>query len=203
LDNRHPSICRAVDYIREQQETEGCFFGRWGVNYIYGTWQSIIGPIRCGEDPSQPWIQRAASWLRSVQKPDGSFGESPDSYEDPALKGIGDSTASQTSWAAMALLEIAGPEDPAVAGAINWLISTQLDKESAADQDENPDGDPVGSWSEPQFTGTGFPRVFYLRYHMYRMYFPLMAIGRWLRAKDVDTRAFIGEEKAGELIEAS
>ena len=203
LDNRHPSICRAVEYIREQQETEGCFFGRWGVNYIYGTWQSIIGPIRCGEDPSQPWIQRAASWLRSVQKPDGSFGESPDSYEDPALKGIGDSTASQTAWAAMSLLEIAGPEDPAVGGAINWLLSTQLDKESAADREENPDGDPVGSWSEPQFTGTGFPRVFYLRYHMYRMYFPLMAIGRWLRAKDVDTRAFIGEEKAGEFIEAS
>ena len=138
-----------------------------------------------------------------MQKPDGSFGESPDSYEDPALKGIGDSTASQTAWAAMSLLEIAGPEDPAVGGAINWLLSTQLDKESAADREENPDGDPVGSWSEPQFTGTGFPRVFYLRYHMYRMYFPLMAIGRWLRAKDVDTRAFIGEEKAGEFIEAS
>lgn len=201
IDNDHPMLRRGVEYVKRSQDPAGCFFGRWGVNYIYGTWQSIVGPIRCGEDPAQPWIQRAATWLRSVQKDDGSFGESPRSYEDPALKGVGESTASQTAWAAMSLLEIAGPDDPDLHRAINWLIRTQLNTQTASDSGRNPDGDPAGSWAETQFTGTGFPRVFYLRYHMYRLYFPLMAIGRWLRAKGVDTHALITESTDSQLLE--
>jgi len=175
-------VRRAIAYIRSHQEPDGPFFGRWGVNYIYGTWQAVIGPIRCGEDRDAPWIQRAGAWIKSVQKSDGSFGESALSYEDPAWRGRGPSTASQTAWAAMILQEIYGPDDPDLARAIAWLAATQLDEQRAASAEDNPDGDPPGSWRETEFTGTGFPRVFYLRYHLYRLYFPVMAIGRYLDA---------------------
>ena len=178
----HPAVQRAVQYIRSRQEAEGCWFGRWGVNYIYGTWQSIGGMRHIGVDMSQPWIQRAGTWLKSVQKPDGSFGESANSYEDPSLKGVGPSTASQTAWAAMTLQVVFGPDDPDLARAIRWLCDTQLNESDALNQSLNPDGDAPGSWVETEFTGTGFPRVFYLRYHLYRLYFPLMAIARFLHS---------------------
>ncbi|HMN96530.1 MAG TPA: squalene--hopene cyclase [Phycisphaerales bacterium] len=180
----HPAVRRAIAYIRSGQEPEGCFFGRWGVNYIYGTWQAVIGPIRCGEARDAEWILRAGAWIKSIQKPDGSFGESADTYEDPSLKGTGPSTASQTAWASMLLQEIFGPEDPDLHRAIAWLVGTQLAPADAADGARNPDGDPAGSWAEQEFTGTGFPRVFYLRYHLYRLYFPLMALGRFVRARE-------------------
>ncbi|MHC4948789.1 MAG: squalene--hopene cyclase [Planctomycetota bacterium] len=179
-----PPVRRALDYLRRAQEPEGCFPGRWGVNYLYGTWQAIVGPIRCGVDPRSDWMQRARRWVRSVQQDDGSFGESANSYEDPSLKGCGPPTASQTAWAAMTLLAIEGPDDPDVRRAVHWLVARQLDVADAADPARNPDGDPPGSWMETEFTGTGFPRVFYLRYHLYRLYFPLMAIARYLAARD-------------------
>jgi len=178
-------IQHAIRYVKSTQEREGCWFGRWGVNYIYGTWQSVIGPIRVGIDPETPWIQQAGAWVKSVQKPDGSFGESANSYEDPATKGIGPPTASQTAWGAMILQEIFGPDDPDLRRAIEWLCETQLTEAQALDPEQNPDGDPAGSWHEPWFTGTGFPKVFYLRYHLYRLYFPVMAIGRYLSAHGV------------------
>lgn len=178
----HESIRRAVEYIKSRQEVEGCFFGRWGVNYIYGTWQAVIGPIRCGASRKEEWIQRAGAWIKSIQKEDGSFGETANSYEDPSLKGQGNSTASQTAWAAMILQEVFGPDDPDLKRAIAWLASTQLREEDVDDPNKNPDRDPAGSWIETEFTGTGFPRVFYLRYHLYRLYFPIMAIGRYLAA---------------------
>lgn len=178
----HPAVARAIAYIRSKQEPEGCWFGRWGVNYIYGTWQSVIGPIRCGVSRDEPWIRRAGEWMKSIQKADGSFGESANSYEDPRLKGQGPSTASQTAWAAMVIQEIYGAEDPDLLRALEWLARTQLSESDAHDRERNPDGDPPGSWRETEFTGTGFPRVFYLRYHLYRLYFPLMALGRWARA---------------------
>jgi squalene-hopene/tetraprenyl-beta-curcumene cyclase len=205
--NTHPAVKRAVEYIRSQQvvvddlqerhegaearrherirQTGGAWFGRWGVNYIYGTWQAVIGPIRCGEDPQQEWIQRAGRWIKAIQKPDGSFGESANSYVDPSLKGQGPSTASQTAWAAMILQEIYGPNDSDLRRAIEWLAGSQLNEQEARDPRKNPDRDPPGSWIELEFTGTGFPRVFYLRYHLYRLYFPLMAIGRYLTAHGV------------------
>lgn len=179
----NPAVQRAVKYIKSKQEPEGCWFGRWGVNYIYGTWQSIGGMRHIGVDMTQPWIQRAGHWLKSVQKPDGSFGESANSYEDPSLKGIGPSTASQTAWAAMTLQVVFGPDDPDLARAIRWLCNTQLSAADAPNRLLNPDGDPPGSWVETEFTGTGFPRVFYLRYHLYRLYFPLMAIARWAKSQ--------------------
>jgi squalene-hopene/tetraprenyl-beta-curcumene cyclase len=178
----HPAVRRAIAYIKSHQHPEGCFFGRWGVNYIYGTWQAVIGPIRCGVSRDEDWILRAGRWTKSIQKSDGSFGETANSYEDPSLKGIGPSTASQTAWGAMILQEVFGPDDPDLLRAINWLAASQLTAHDALDRQKNPDRDLPGSWVEPWFTGTGFPRVFYLRYHLYRLYFPIMAIGRFLAA---------------------
>jgi len=171
----HPAVTRAIEFLRQTQEPEGCWFGRWGVNYIYGTWQVVCGLKNAGADMSLDWIAKAGDWLRSVQKPDGSFGESADTYEDPALKGQGPSTASQTAWGTMALMAVYGPHDEPVVAGIRWLVETQL-------REDRPDsGDRAGSWHEPWFTGTGFPRVFYLRYHLYRLYFPIMCLGRWRR----------------------
>jgi len=160
-----PNVQRAISFIKATQEPDGCWFGRWGVNYLYGTWQVLGGLERVGCDMRADWVQKAGQWLLDHQKPDGSFGESPDTYEDPALRGTGPSTASQTAWAAMALMNVYGPNHEAVHRAIHWLCQTQT---------------PDGNWDEPWFTGTGFPKVFYLRYHFYRLYFPIMAIGRWL-----------------------
>lgn len=174
LDIRRPEVRHAVRFIHARQDPAGCWFGRWGVNYIYGTWQVVCGLQRIGCDISQPWIRKAGAWLKSVQKEDGSFGESANSYQDPALKGRGPSTASQTAWGAMALQAIFGRDDPAVGRAIQWLCAAQL-VDATDDQ-----GNPPGSWTEHEFTGTGFPRVFYLRYHLYRLYFPIMALGRYL-----------------------
>jgi squalene-hopene/tetraprenyl-beta-curcumene cyclase len=162
----HPAVQRAIAFIKESQDPCGAWWGRWGVNYIYGTWQILTGLRSVGEDMSQPYVQRAADWLRSVQKPDGSFGETCQSYHDPRLKGQGESTASQTAWGAMGLMAALGPDNPAVRNAIDWLIENQGED---------------GSWEEPWFTGTGFPKVFYLKYHLYRLYFPLTALSRYRR----------------------
>ncbi len=178
----HPAVARAVDYIRARQEPEGCFFGRWGVHYIYGTWQAVIGPIRCGAPRDADWVQRAGRWMKSVQKSDGSFGESADAYLDRSRMGQGPSTASQTAWGAMVLQEIFGADDPDLRRAIEWLCRHQLTDAAAADARLNPDGDPAGGWCERECTGTGFPKVFYLRYHLYRLSFPTMALGRYMEA---------------------
>ncbi len=162
----HPAVQNALRFLEFEQEPEGCWFGRWGVNYIYGTWQVVCGLRTVGLDMSLPWVQKAGAWLKNIQKEDGSFGESADSYEDPAVKGQGPSTASQTSWGVMALMAIYGPNDPGVQRGVRYLLDTQLES---------------GSWDEPWFTGTGFPRVFYLRYHLYRLYFPIMCLGRYLQ----------------------
>ena len=161
-----PAIDKAVRYICGQQDPDGSWWGRWGVNYIYGTWQVIMGLRAVGEDLQQPWVRRAADWLLSVQKPDGSFGETCASYDDPKLKSEGESTASQTAWGAMALMAILGVNHQAVVAAVRWLVDTQT---------------ATGTWEEEPYTGTGFPRVFYLKYHLYRLYFPLTAIARFKR----------------------
>ena len=161
-----PIVERAINFIIDEQDADGSWWGRWGVNYVYGTWQILTGLRAVNEDMSRPYITRALQWLRSVQKPDGSFGESCDSYEDSRLKGIGESTPSQTAWGAMGLMAVVGADDPAVRRAIDWLIANQRED---------------GNWDENYYTGTGFPRVFYLMYHYYRLYFPLTALARYRR----------------------
>ncbi|HLL89218.1 MAG TPA: squalene--hopene cyclase [Tepidisphaeraceae bacterium] len=166
LRHDHPAVARAIAYMKSEQDPDGSWWGRWGVNYVYGTWQCLTGLKSVNFDMSADWVQRAAEWLKSVQKPDGSFGETARSYDDPSLKGQGPSTASQTAWGTMGMLAALGPNDPAVKRGIDWLIANQ-----------NPDG----TWDEHWFTGTGFPKVFYLKYHYYRLYFPLTALARYAR----------------------
>jgi len=159
----HPVIHRAVKFLLQDQCKDGSWFGRWGVNYIYGT-SGVLRALETVSLATREFCKRAVSWLRSVQKVDGSFGESLSSYDVPSTKGQGTSTASQTAWGLIGLLASAGTEDPAVAKAVNYLVHRQQ-----AD----------GTWSEPEFTGTGFPGVFYLKYHLYRNSFPVYALARY------------------------
>lgn len=186
-DQTHPAVSRGIGFIRSRQEPDGCWFGRWGVNYIYGTWQVVGGLRSIGYNMSEDWIQKAGQWLKKYQQADGSFGESCDTYEDESLRGTGPSTASQTAWGVMSLMAIYGPQDPDVQRGIQWLCDQQLT------QDHPTSGDKAGSWHEPWFTGTGFPKVFYLRYHLYRLYFPVMAIGRWMRLYDEESEKVASE----------
>ena len=166
LRSGHSVIDRGVAYLRNSQEADGSWFGRWGVNYIYGTWQAVEVLRAVGIAADDPAVRSAANWLVSRQQADGGLGESPDSYADPSLAGRGTPTPSQTAWAVAGLVA-AGRLDGAAADGVRWLVDRQ-----ASD----------GDFAESEFTGTGFPKVFYLRYHYYRVYFPLMALARWCRA---------------------
>jgi squalene-hopene/tetraprenyl-beta-curcumene cyclase len=176
-------------YIRAEQEPQGSWFGRWGVNHIYGT-AAVLPALRAiGEDMSTATVQRAGQWLAAHQNADGGWGETCASYMDDRLRGTGPSTASQTAWALMALVALAGRDfEASIRRGADYLVTTQRD----------------GSWDEPYYTGTGFPgygtgartdlqvqemkkrfaqgtelqRGFMINYNMYRHYFPLMALGR-------------------------
>jgi squalene-hopene/tetraprenyl-beta-curcumene cyclase len=163
-DNNHPQIRDAIDYVRRQQEEDGSWYGRWGVNYIYGTWQVLRGMRALNLDMNEDWLQRARVWLEGVQHPDDGWGERCNTYDDPVFKGQGPSTASQTAWAVMGLCAFDNPENPALKRGIEYLIQTQ-----------NADG----SWTEHETTGTGFPKVFYLKYDMYRNAWPLLALATY------------------------
>lgn len=181
-----PVIQRARKFLREDQKPDGSWFGRWGVNFVYGT----SGVLRALEQiglGAQADSQRAADWFRSVQNPDGGFGESVLSYYDERVKGQGKSTASQTAWGLIGLLASIGPNDPAVARTAAWLVEHQ-----------NADG----TWTEDEFTGTGFPCVFYLKYHLYRNTFPLYALARYTNMKRGERR-FTAVQIPGEEIQHS
>ncbi len=175
-DLQHPQIKDALDYVKGQQEDDGSWYGRWGVNYIYGTWQVCRGLAALGLDMAQPWLTRARAWLESVQHEDGGWGERCNTYDDPVFKGQGPSTASQTAWAVMGLLAFGDPDRESVRRGIEYLVRTQ-----------NPDG----SWTEDEVTGTGFPKVFYLKYDMYRNAWPLLALATYrkvLRGEKIGDR---------------
>ena len=159
----HPAVQRGLKFLLQDQCEDGSWFGRWGVNYVYGT-SGVLRALETVSLTAKEYCQRAVRWLRSVQKPDGSFGESLRSYKEPATKGQGNSTASQTAWGLIGLLAGADTSDPAIQKAAAYLVEQQ-----------NADG----SWSEDEFTGTGFPCVFYLKYHLYRNSFPLYALARF------------------------
>jgi squalene-hopene/tetraprenyl-beta-curcumene cyclase len=167
----HPQVQKALRFIREHQEEDGSWYGRWGVNYIYGTWQVLRGLRALNLNMNEPWLTKARDWLESVQHEDGGWGERCNTYDDPVFKGQGPSTASQTAWAVMGLCAFEDPDRPALWRGIEYLIRTH-----------NPDG----SWTEQETTGTGFPKVFYLKYDMYRNTWPLLALATFrnlLRAK--------------------
>jgi len=164
---RHPAIIRGVTWLLRAQEADGSWFGRWGANYVYGTGAVVPALIAAGVRPAKPAIRRAVAWLEAHQNDDGGWGEDLRSYDDPALAGRGASTASQTAWALLALLAAGEHASAAAEGGVRWLAVTQR-----AD----------GSWEEPQYTGTGFPGDFYINYHLYRLAFPLSALGRYVRA---------------------
>ncbi len=154
-----------LSWLLDQQEDDGSWFGRWGINHVYGTGAALPALAAMGVGPEEQPIRRAVAWLHAHQNEDGGWGEDPRSYDDPAWIGRGDSTASQTAWALLAL-HAAGEQlgrSQAMERGVAWLISTQR---------------PDGTWEEPQYTGTGFPSDYYINYHLYRLTFPIMALGR-------------------------
>jgi squalene-hopene/tetraprenyl-beta-curcumene cyclase len=169
-----PRMKSAVQYLLDDQEADGSWFGRWGVNYVYGTWSALCALNAAGLEPSAPAMRRAAEWLISIQNPDGGWGEDCESYKldyrgyEPAP-----STASQTAWALLGLMAAGDVDHPAVARGIRYLAATQ---------------DPDGLWPQDSYTGGGFPRVFYLRYHGYPKYFPLWAMARYRNLKRANDR---------------
>ena len=166
-DQTHPSVARGLDYLWKTQEPEGCWYGRWGVNYIYGTWQVLLGLKAIKFPMDHPELVRAADWIESVQQSDGSWGESCHSYDDPTTKGQGDPTPSQTAWAVLALVSAGRANGDAARRGIRSLVESQK---------------PDGTWYDDTFTGTGFPSGFYLRYHLYLTSFSAMALARYRAA---------------------
>jgi squalene-hopene/tetraprenyl-beta-curcumene cyclase len=170
----NPMLRAAVDYLRDTQLRDGSWYGRWGMNYIYGTWSALCALNAAGVKPDSDLVRNAADWLAGIQNPDGGWGEDGTSYK-LAYHGYeqAPSTASQTAWALLGLMAAGRTDDEAVARGIAYLARTQ-------NQD--------GFWTEPRFTATGFPRVFYLRYHGYRRYFPLWALARYRTLKSGNSR---------------
>ena len=166
-------IDHAVEYLRREQCADGSWFGRWGTNYIYGTWSVLCALNAAGVAPEDPAMRRAADWLVSVQREDGGWGEDEESYGDAAPGRYKESTPSQTAWALIGLMAAGRVEDAAVARGIAYLTRTQR-------------GD--GEWTELPYTAVGFPKVFYLRYHGYRLFFPLMALARYRNLRCGNTR---------------
>jgi squalene-hopene/tetraprenyl-beta-curcumene cyclase len=169
----NPLLSAAIDYLRVTQRDDGSWYGRWGMNYIYGTWSVLCALNAAGFDPASEPVRAAADWLVAIQNPDGGWGEDGTSYK-LHYRGYerAASTASQTAWALLGLMAAGRIDHQAVAGGIAYLSKTQ---------------DSDGFWTEARFTATGFPRVFYLRYHGYRRYFPLWALARYRNLKSANS----------------
>jgi squalene-hopene/tetraprenyl-beta-curcumene cyclase len=163
----HPSIRKGVQYLIRVQEQDGSWYGRWGVDYIYGTFLALRGLRAAGESDREVHILRAGEWLRAIQNADGGWGESCESYAQSTYVNA-PSTPSQTAWGILGLLASGDTRSHSVERGVEYLLRTQRSD---------------GSWDEPQATGTGFPRVFYLNYHMYRNSFPLLALATFLKSR--------------------
>jgi squalene-hopene/tetraprenyl-beta-curcumene cyclase len=160
----HPAMARALEYLRNDQEEDGSWFGRWGTNYIYGTWSVLCALNVAGEDMGAPWVQKAVAWLKARQRDDGGWGEDGATYWKERRAEVKASTPSQTAWAVLGLMAAGEVESEAVRRGIDYLLAQP--REGAR-------------WEEPWFTAVGFPRIFYLRYHGYAAYFPLWALARY------------------------
>jgi squalene-hopene/tetraprenyl-beta-curcumene cyclase len=168
LDPQYATVVRrGLHYLLGSQQRDGSWWGRWGVNHLYGTAAALPALAACGVPHSHPAVERAVAWLDAVQGEDGGFGEDIRSYDDPAWRGRGVSTASQTAWALVAYVAAGRAQGAAARSAADFLCATQLDN---------------GDWDEQHFTGTGFPTDFMIRYHLYRLHFPLLALGRFRQA---------------------
>jgi squalene-hopene/tetraprenyl-beta-curcumene cyclase len=159
-------VQKAIDFVLSEQEGDGSWFGRWGCNYIYGTFLVLRGLEAIGFDHNEPQVLQAAEWLRMIQNPDGGWGESLWSYHDATTRGVGESTASQTAWACLGLMAAGDTRSGSLDRGIAYLLKCQKKD---------------GSWWEKSYTGTGFPKVFYLKYHMYAEYFPLLALAAYAK----------------------
>jgi squalene-hopene/tetraprenyl-beta-curcumene cyclase len=179
---RDPRVERAVRFVLKEQEPDGSWFGRWGVNYLYGTFLVLRGLEAMGVWSHEPAILQATEWIRMVQNADGGWGETCGSYDDPTQRGIGPSTPSQTAWAVLGLLAGGDTRSDSVAKGIRWLVSQQSATGTWDESAEGRNGEAV-------YTGTGFPRVFYLAYHLYRDYFPLLALTTYKRAMEREATA--------------
>ncbi len=168
-----PAMRRAIDFLRREQEADGSWFGRWGTNYIYGTWSVLCALNAIGLNRDDPAIRRGADWLISVQRDDGGWGEDEESYADAPHGRYHESTPSQTAWALLGLMAAGDADHSATARGIAYLMKTRRTD---------------GEWDELPYTAVGFPRVFYLRYHGYRLYFPLLALARYRNLRGGDTR---------------
>jgi squalene-hopene/tetraprenyl-beta-curcumene cyclase len=166
----HAALASGLDYLRREQEADGSWFGRWGTNYIYGTWSALVALNGAGVDKSSPMVRRAAAWLVAKQRADGGWGEDGASYwADQPHGEARASTASQTAWALLGLMAAGEVDHPAVERGVRYLLATQQAH---------------GLWDEQWYTAVGFPRVFYLRYHGYRAYFPLWALARYRNLRE-------------------
>ena len=174
---RDPRVEKAMQFILREQEPDGSWFGRWGVNYLYGTFLVLRGLEAQGYWNHEPAIQQAAEWIRMVQNADGGWGETCGSYDDSAKRGIGSSTPSQTAWALLGLLAAGDTRSDSVAKGVRWLVDRQTEDGTWDESAEGRNGEAV-------YTGTGFPRVFYLAYHLYRSYFPLLALTTYKKAME-------------------
>jgi squalene-hopene/tetraprenyl-beta-curcumene cyclase len=161
-------IGKALSFLRKTQKEDGSWFGRWGVAYIYGTGAVLSGLPFVGENMKLRYVERAAQWLKGIQNEDGGWGESCAAYDKGHYVPLGHSTPSQTAWALLGLLAFPGTDEKTLSRGIQYLLESQKKD---------------GSWEEPEWTGTGFPRHFYLRYDYYRLYWPLMALGRYAHRK--------------------
>ncbi|MCA8931579.1 MAG: squalene--hopene cyclase, partial [Rhodospirillaceae bacterium] len=171
----HPTVARALDYLRREQEPDGSWFGRWGTNFVYGTWSVVTALNAAGEDMQADHIRRAVDWLKARQQPDGGWGEDGASYWDGRKDEVKASTPSQTAWAVLALMAAGEVDTDAVARGIAFLEAHPREADGVR-------------WQEDLFTAVGFPRVFYLRYHGYASYFPLWAVGRYRSLMDKNDR---------------
>jgi squalene-hopene/tetraprenyl-beta-curcumene cyclase len=173
------SLKKSLAYLKKQQKYNGAWYGRWGVNYIYGTSLVLASLGAAGEDMTADYIRQAVNWIKFCQHPDGGWGETCHTYDEPNCRGDGPSTASQTAWALMGLLAAGEGNNLPVKRGISYLVANQNDD---------------GSWLEEAYTGTGFPRAFYLRYDLYRIYFPLIALAQYSHLEGTNNGDYVRKE---------